>query len=106
VKVAKYVLLAFDNDEEADAFSGMLTTEGASMTVRGVFKKPTQFCACTDYNGKSVRGKKWGWWVHIKCGKPVEGHFHAPRNLLDEEDMPSKDRNVFLNIKEPSGLLS
>jgi hypothetical protein len=87
--MAKYVLLAFDNDAEADKFVdivvqdreviawsvGQDVTEAVPLpaTVRAVYKKPTQFCHCV--RGKRdgfTRGKKYGWWVCDKCHKPTK----------------------------------
>jgi hypothetical protein len=82
--VAVYVVLAFDDDQKAKEFvSQTLRTEevtfGASTiqrwaraVVRGVYKKPTVFCQCDAATGRT-RGKKYGWWVCRKCGKPAEG---------------------------------
>jgi hypothetical protein len=88
--VAKYVLLAIADDDEADWFvelcqDGVLINNAVHAdkgftylkpTVRAVFKKPTQFCTCT---GKInfTRGKKYGWWVHAGCGKPTIGWVHG-----------------------------
>ena len=83
--MAKYVLLAFDSDAEADEFVAAVSrfdikqqnTEGfidtVKATVRGIWKKPTKFCECTSGNIKQrgwTRGKKFGWWVCDKCYKP------------------------------------
>lgn len=84
--MAKYVLLAFDDDAEADKFvehhgegimlSAPMEEPGLytylKPTVRAVFKKPTQFCSCTGEKS-FTRGQKYGWWVHAKCKKPMEG---------------------------------
>src|SRR5689334_9902659 len=88
--MAKYVVVAFDIDTEADAFietmnAATITMEdngGATVEVVGVFKKPTLFCECTNRGDKSVRGAKWGWWLHKDCGKPKRGNIHHPWNLL------------------------
>lgn len=93
--MAKYVLLAFDNDDEADKFveetqaqravwitstdvpdrdtdcNGMLEL---ACDVRGVYRKPTKFCSCTSLKHRGFsRGKKYGWWVCAQCGKPTIG---------------------------------
>jgi hypothetical protein len=77
--VAKYVLLQFDDDKDADAFVGETQQEGLlvgtrwpRVLVRAVYKKPTQFCKCTSEKPGYSRGKKFGWWVHAACGKPRE----------------------------------
>lgn len=83
--MAKYVLLAFDDDAQADAFvkttqeNGLVVNEGESVfkfyvpLIRAVFKRPTLYCTC-KYNKNDrgfTRGKKYGWWVH-SCGKPTK----------------------------------
>lgn len=84
--MAKYVLLAFDDDKEADKFieqtqraHGIYDDEGGghmsyACDVRGVYRKPTKFCDCktTKHRG-FTRGKKYGWWVCSQCGKPTVG---------------------------------
>lgn len=73
--MAKYVLLAFDSDTEANEFVEAVQdrTSREEFTVRGVWKKPTKFCECTSGNIKQrgwTRGKKFGWWVCDRCHKP------------------------------------
>ena len=100
--MARYVLLEFDKDEDAEAFSGLIIqdkdTPGVAMRVRGIFKKPTLFCECADKGDKSVRGEKWGWWLHRKCGKPKAGHWQHPHNLLFANP---KERTVYVGTVEP-----
>lgn len=93
--MAKYILLAFDDDSEADKFvdyhdQGVILSIPAyelnttydpnsvylKPTVRAVFKKPTQFCECTGEKS-FTRGRKYGWYVHAKCGKPTTGWAHG-----------------------------
>jgi hypothetical protein len=87
--MAKYVLLAFDSDADADAFVADTMSEGyvyggagghlenlseVRCTVRGVWKKPTQFCQCVGGRKMSrsfTRGLKYGWWVCVTCHKPT-----------------------------------
>lgn len=81
--MAKYVLLAFDSDAEADEFAQRFTDDVEERSqairvkpyamVRGVWKKPTKFCDCTSGNIKQrgwTRGKKFGWYVCDYCRKP------------------------------------
>jgi hypothetical protein len=93
--MAKYVLLAFDKDADADEFVrnsnkyfsemeyGSWSTEPGSdddvfipnVVVRGMWKKPTKFCSCIGGGKQShgfVRGTKYGWWVCARCHKPTE----------------------------------
>jgi hypothetical protein len=103
--MAKYVLIQFDNDDDAEGFVGGLTTTNpnASVKVAGIFKKPTLFCECVPQEEKSARGAKWGWWICKKCGRCKKGQWQSPRNLLDPADILSKERTSFLQTHEPIG---
>lgn len=82
--MAKYVLVAFDKDEDADAFVKTVQDNREVLagyhydpmifeaTVRGVWRKPTKFCDCKGHSGPYTRGQKYGWWVHVKCKKPMK----------------------------------
>jgi hypothetical protein len=100
--VARYVLLAIDDDKAATALvkqiqkwkgvnitipSVTLDTTGeivpdveveVKATVRGVWARPSTFCECAGATGGFSRGTKLGWWVHTVCGKPsklwAQGH--------------------------------
>jgi hypothetical protein len=108
--VARYVLLSFDDNDDAEVFIANLHDVGYLMSVdtrtgvrklaaavRGLWAKPTKYCECKG-GGRSgfTRGKKYGWWVHVNCGKPtkgwVSGDHWAPAlgtNLLPiSEDAP------------------
>jgi hypothetical protein len=117
-----YVMLSFDNDDEAHEFvkatlrdkgvmyDGYSTGEGPEIDpvwidgpyVRGVWKRPTIFCTC-DSNDRKVgftRGRKYGWWVHAKCGKPSKlwgaGNAWHPalgRNLLPQSELAPEYRS-------------
>lgn len=93
--MARYVLVAFDDDKVANEFVQaverpggffFLGTDGHFRTVnvsdepgkafvRGVWQKPTKFCDCQPSGRKQergyTRGKKYSWWVHKDCGKPT-----------------------------------
>jgi len=113
--MAVYVLLAFDDDDQAHTLvEDMLRTPYADIltpsqennvhaTVRGVWKKPTLFCDPSDGHLKSKgkfshsfsRGKKYGWWVCAQCGKPREAwargnawYTALGTNLLSKEIAP------------------
>lgn len=130
--MAKYVLVSFDDDTDADNFVAALqrhadpeaegrnshvfyTTKHPTLenhfsmrgvleaSVRAVWKKPTQFCECANPGEKSARGQKWGWWVHKDCGKAKKGNFQSPRNLLDPPGQRARDIQIFLNVVEPQG---
>jgi hypothetical protein len=85
--MARFVLLQFDDDQEAEDFAEMaLKQHGviydsreyivcAGAKIWGIYQKPTKFCDC-DGSGKKTmigftRGKKYGWWIHAKCMKPT-----------------------------------
>lgn len=118
--MARYVLLEVADNQEAEevvkavGVMGAIFVMGAdghfknldpkAVTVRGLFAKPTTFCECPNPGDKSNRGKKYGWWVHVSCGKPKKGHWQHPRNLLDPPDMSPKERSLYLGVAEP-GLL-
>jgi hypothetical protein len=80
--MARYVLLAFDDEAEAEKFLNStklyVADEKTNVSevfgvVRGVWKKPTKFCECSG-KGKSgfTRGRKYGWWVCNNCRRPTE----------------------------------
>lgn len=80
--MAKYVLVAFESDSDADKFVAAAKVyaadEKTNMSevfgyVSAVYKKPTKFCECKGHSGPYTRGKKYGWWVHARkgCGKPT-----------------------------------
>jgi hypothetical protein len=121
-----YVLLEVETEDEAKELvtgsawqeSVLVTTphktvEGASNThkvyvkPRGVYRKPTKFCDASDghrgghktYQGWS-RGKKWGWMVCAKCGKPTEAWASGKywfsalgRNLLPFSKLANEPRD-------------
>ena len=80
--MAKYLLLAFDEDADAEEFAKAMLAKRVmpalpdkpGITLRGMWKKPTMFCQCTAIKGRAwTRGKKWGWWVCTQCGRPSVG---------------------------------
>lgn len=86
--MAVQVLLSFEDDEQAKTFvrdimsypdSDILTPTQENHVraeVCGAWKEPTLFCNPLDgHRGKKTeggytRGRKYGWWVCGKCGKP------------------------------------
>lgn len=89
------VVLEFEDEENAKEFVGNTITTGGVVgeevsnyvedgnnfyvaKLIGVFKKPTKYCDPMDGHRGSktsagwTRGKKYGWWVCAKCGKPTE----------------------------------
>lgn len=103
--MAKYILLQFNDDKEADAFASTIADAGeaSSLTVRGVFKKPTMFCDCVKGTSpeKNVKGNKWGWWLCKVCHKPKKNMLQSPTNLLDPADHKKQiGRRIFFTIRE------
>lgn len=107
--MARYVVLSFQNDSDADEFVNAFNSQGGVFFVgsdthfknvregdhvRGMYQRPTKFCDCAGAGKLEKRtgysqGKKFGWWVHTGCGKPARAwtngdHFHAAlgKNLL------------------------
>jgi hypothetical protein len=87
--MANYVLLQFDNEDEASAFMEAAREDNVFVSnkpgslarlpidLRGLFKKPTKFCDCANTGGNLkkrgfTRGKKFGWWVCDRCHKPTK----------------------------------
>jgi hypothetical protein len=105
--MAKYVLLQFDNDDDAagfmTAFENQPVDGDASVKIVAVYKKPTIFCDCEPRTEKSQRGAKWGWWLCTNkgCGKPKRGAFQQPKNLIEPEGTRTEHRRIFINIREP-----
>lgn len=89
--MTKYVLLEFDSDEQANKYVKKLILEADTADkqkpyrVVGLFKPPSSWCQCprTAYSEKNstVRGDKYGWWVHLTCRKSRLGT-HALKNLV------------------------
>jgi hypothetical protein len=83
--MAKYVLLHFEDDDEADEFVQRFTDDveersrymrvGIYADVRSVYKAPTKFCSHGGASGPFTKGRKFGWWVHAVAGcmKPTTG---------------------------------
>jgi hypothetical protein len=103
--MAKYVLLEFDNDAQADALCARIDAaeeSGKSFRVVGEFKKPTSFCQCGPLTEReqveqTTRGSKFGWNTHIVCRKPRSGP-QSPQNLRDPR--APHTRGPFLSLSE------
>jgi hypothetical protein len=87
--MARYVVLYFENNVEAEALVELTHKE----TIVALVPAPTQFCeGCTGKNKGWTLGQKYGWWVCIFCKKPSRrwGQSYravvgAGKNLLEEE---------------------
>jgi|SRR6478609_6845060 len=86
--MAKYVVLRFEDNDQADTFVEDMLREpdepiltpvqenDVRATPVGVYRAPTMFCARADGRHKGrvqgfTHGKKFGWWVCGQCGKPT-----------------------------------
>ena len=115
--MARYVLVQFDDNGEADAFVKALSIEGGvffmgadghfrnstveKVNVLGVFAKPSKFCECAKPGDNLVRGAKLGWLVHRGCGKPLKNKWQHPRNLIDDGPVHKGLGPLYLGIVEP-----
>lgn len=111
--MAKYVLLQFNDDAQADRLiaalqewpeaidvSGEITaTEPewyrvVGVQLRGIFKLPTKFCECTNLKRRGfTRGKKYGWWVCDQCRRPTKawGRLEGIYQFLGFNLLPKDD---------------
>lgn len=109
--MAKYVLIAFDNDNEADQFVAAFGVRGSVFYqdleghfqnvepdkdfVRGLWKKPTLMCECPSGPKRNyVRSKQRGWYICTDCKKThrdwAEGqHFYQS---LGVNELPVSER--------------
>lgn len=112
--MAMYVLVEFDEDQEAKDFIADVEKLGVPK-VRGMYKKPTQFCDCppevvkeksTNGRGERLtsRGKKYGWWVHLCCKKPPLIMSQMPNNLHDNGETRMRWRIIIdpWNVNSPN----
>jgi len=118
--MARYVLLSFDDNAEAERFIEAVKQrdvffsaanpngEGGSygyfsdnVFTRAVWGKPVKFCECTNPGDNSVLGAKFGWWVHRPCGRPKKGQWQHPKNLIEPLTHP-RERSAYLGIEEPT----
>jgi hypothetical protein len=117
--MARYVLLRIEDNDAAESFVKSIRQQDVffsqsnedgtgsygylKATVLGLFGAPTLFCECDDKSDVSARSKKFGWWVHRKCGKPKKGNMQHPYNLL-EPDRPKaiqERRDLYIGVTEP-----
>lgn len=101
--MARIVILHFDDNAKAEEFvQDIQAGGGVSDTFAGqverfkceplaMYAVPSQFCNCgPDWErvqkgkpSRRVRGKRWGWWVDPRCGKPeVDSPQTGYKNLL------------------------
>lgn len=121
--MARYVLLAFDDNSEAEAFVEA-ATDGqlyytkphpklpnevsvnlvrGEVSVRGLWGKPSKFCTCaiTEVRDNLVIGSKWGWLIHTGCRLPVQNKWHYLRNQLGLGPTHKGLSGTLLGVIEP-----
>lgn len=92
--MAKYVVIEFDNDEDADYEIEHFNTSDARIV--GLYKKPTIFCEHTDARKPPkgwTRGKKYGWWICTECGKPSQQWSRALPSMMGVNLLHHKELN-------------
>lgn len=106
--MAQYLLIEFDNDAQCAALMDKLEDK-STMRAVGLFQKPKRFCECgflsdLEQSQQVTRGQRFGWWIHRNCRLPRPGPV-SPRNLLEPEELPAKDRNIFVSLTSNFPLL-
>lgn len=103
--MARYVLLEFADNAEANAFvlkQMDKTIAGAARRIVGYFAKPEKFCQCpipdTKLTTETVLGARYGWRVHARCRRPRKAIGQSPRNLLDPLGDPVRLRTAFITL--------
>lgn len=94
---SRYVLLEFDNAEQADRLREQVdkaTRAGKPYRIIGYFAKPqAPYCRCgkeieTRQSSSTLkRGRKFGWWVCQECKRPsasISGlvNLMTPRDII------------------------
>lgn len=104
--MARYVLIEFANDAEAEEFVHIVeSSEPKSLYVTGhiagVFQKPTKFCKCTAEQRRGTigaRGSKYGWFICGKCRRPARNGNQTLYNLLENDGREPWERVMFLQV--------
>lgn len=97
--MARYLLIEFDNNEQADALRAQIdaaTRKGKAFRVVGLFARPGLNCRCSSTRAghveritktaKPVRGTRFGFYVCPLCHKPRFGNQH-PTNMIAREEI-------------------
>jgi hypothetical protein len=74
--MARYVVLHFDDNEEAEQLVNLYPSLYQEGKVVALSPAPTKFCEdpFSQHGNKKAgyfRGKKYGWWVCSVCGLPT-----------------------------------
>lgn len=118
-RMAKYVLVEFDDDKDAEFFMkslavGSVFIEYGDDSIGGeygyvdkdkartkaFFQKPTKFCQCKRPSDRQPLGKKYGIRVCTYCRFPIRRQWQHPRNLMLPEDFNPKYRTLYLGVVE------
>lgn len=103
--MARYVLLQFDNNEDAEQFVEGVKKDAeefgdqAVMAAVGLFAKPTNFCDHEPVKGGGARGKTFGWYVGRCCNRARRGR-QFMRNLLFDPSGDILDSDIYVVSKE------
>lgn len=110
--MARFVMVQFDDNDEADNFVKSVgeNVVAGNPEVKAVWAMPTMLCECHPPwllpNRKDkyqsycdpVRSKTYGWLVCPKCAKPHPYQVQHPKNLLDG-DKPTSERIWYLGFR-------
>lgn len=101
--MARYVILYFEENGDADAFlEGVHPLGHGAYEIKALVPAPTLWCDMAHGGKKTdiayTRGKKYHWWVCRTCGKPTKAWgssysavVSAGVNLLDrDQDEPPR----------------
>jgi len=104
--MARYLLIEFENDAQADALRAQIDTateKGKPFRVVGLFGRPSKWCTCPKPTGyikdELVQGSKYGWWVHTVCKKARMGT-HQCHNMLpirEVKGLPPEGMTFLIN---------
>jgi hypothetical protein len=102
--MARYVVLEFDDNNDAQQFIERVNAENAEnrrdrlsfrRRVVAIFVKPGTTCYCwdwqhTNYGDKNrehgiARGEKFGWWVCTRCKKPRKAGHQLVNQILPSQ---------------------
>lgn len=118
--MARYVILRFEDNGQAEAFIKSVQQNDVFFSHKnedgtgsygyidkvrpvGLFAGPTLYCECPPHSETDARSQKYGWWVHRKCSKPRRGNWQHPHNLLDPEaSLRPGQRSMYLGVIEPN----
>lgn len=95
--MGKYLLLEFDNDDQAESLYARINDaaqRGKAYRVIGLFQKPPKKrCECTKRqrgrDNRIRRHKKTGFTYCLECKRVLPG-WQAPRNFLDSIKLPAE----------------